>query len=274
MGDSLYPAVWFDNNAAEAFELYCKLFPNSKIRESNTLVVSANLYGTPLIGINGGPIFKPNNSISFMVICEDKSEISQYWRILESGGTILMPIQEYPWSPYYGWLNDKYGVGWQLYLGKRSDVNNQSIVPTLMFCGKQQGRCNAALQFYESLFPSFKQQGILQYEDGDVKGQVMHSQFTANGFTMMAMDSGVPQDFTFNEGISIVIPCTDQKEIDYYWDAITKDGDESQCGWCKDQFGVSWQTVPKNLDEILQNQPEAWKNLMKMKKIIINRLID
>ena len=273
MEHSLYPAIWFDSNAAEAFDFYCKIFPHSQIKKSSAVVISADLYETSLIGINGGPIFKPNNSISFMVICEDKSEISKYWEMLTNEGTVLMPLQEYPWSPHYGWLNDKYSVGWQLYLGKRSDVNNQSIVPTLMFCGEQQGRCNDALQFYESLFSSFKLQGTLRYNEGDVKGQIMHSQFTANGFTIMAMDSGVPQDFTFNEGISIVVPCIDQKEIDYYWDAITKDGEESQCGWCKDQFGVSWQIVPANLDEILQSQPESWKNLMKMKKIIINQLI-
>ncbi len=272
MKNSLYPAIWFDNSASEAFDLYCKLFARSIVKDSNPIVVSASVYDTPFIGINGGPMFRPNNSISFMIICDNKSEINRYWNTLSGEGDVLMPLKEYPWSSYYGWLSDKYGVGWQLYMGNKSDVNNQSIVPTLMFCGEQQGKCESAVEFYKNVFTSFTSQGLLRYEEGEMKGQIQHSQFIANGLTIMAMDSGVPQDFTFNEGISIVIPCANQMEIDYYWNAITKNGKESRCGWCKDPFGVSWQIVPANLDEILQNHPNAQKELMTMKKIIIDQL--
>ncbi|MGO1243090.1 MAG: VOC family protein [Sphingobacterium sp.] len=273
MENSLYPAIWFNNDAHDALEFYGNLFADSNHNLSTRMVASANLMGTHFIGINGGPIFKPNNSISFMVICEDEIEINKYWDALVKNGTELMPLQKYPWSAYYGWLNDKYGVGWQFYLGKRGDVNNQSIVPTLMFSGENQGKCEAALHFYESLFDSFKTQGILRYEDGKHEDQIQHTQFVINGFTLMAMDSGIPQDFTFDEGVSMVIECANQSEIDYYWEAITRNGSESQCGWCKDPFGISWQVVPANLNEIFENSPDAQKNIMTMKKINIDQLV-
>jgi len=88
----------------------------------------------------------------------------------------------------------------------------------------------------------------------------------------MAMDSGVNQNFTFNEGISLTILCKDQAEIDHYWNRITAQGQESMCGWCKDEFGVSWQIVPEHIAIYLQN-PSAGEALMKMKKIIIKDLI-
>ncbi|MNY11555.1 3-demethylubiquinone-9 3-methyltransferase [compost metagenome] len=86
------------------------------------------------------------------------------------------------------------------------------------------------------------------------------------------MDSGVTQDFTFSEGVSLTILCRDQAEIDYYWNRITQQGQESMCGWCKDEFGVSWQIVPTQIATYLQN-PGAGEALMKMKKIIIKDLI-
>jgi len=273
MTKAIYPAIWFSEAAKEAFNDYVDTFQNSSIIESNPVVVSAKLDGVPFIGINGGPYFTPNASISFMVICETAEEIDRLWTMLSDQGEVLMPLQAYPWSPHYGWLIDKNKVSWQLYLGTLADVNQQAIVPTLMFCGPQQGKCEAAIAFYKTVFSDFIEQGSVHYPDGDMQGQVMHAQFIIHGFTLMAMDSGVAQDFTFNEGISLVIPCQDQEEIDYYWAAMTKDGEESRCGWCKDPYGVSWQIVPHNIDEILRTHPAANKALMKMNKIDIAALL-
>ncbi len=261
-------SLWFDNNAEEALKYYSSLFPNSSMGQTTPVVASANLSGVDFIGINGGPIFKINPAISMMVICEHKEEIDTLWATLSQGGFPLMPLKDYPWSPCYGWLQDKYAVNWQLYLGKLSDVRNQRIVPTMMFCGAQQGKCKNALTFYQSVFKDYQSQDILRYTEGEMAGQVQHTQFAANNFLFMAMDSGVQQDFTFNEGVSFVISCEDQDEIDYYWTAFTKDGQESMCGWCKDPFGVSWQIVPKNISNLLST-PSASQALMGMKKIVI-----
>jgi len=123
-------------------------------------VVEVNIMGLNFIGINGGPIFKPTPAISFMPVFESKEEIDQVWNKLLDGGQILMPLQQYPFSEYYGWIADKYGYNWQLYYGQLENVNHQAIVPTLMFCAEQQGKCKAALKFYEELFPDFELQGV------------------------------------------------------------------------------------------------------------------
>lgn len=272
MSATIFPAIWFDKDADQAFESYTQYFTNSEITGKNPIVVSATLKSVPIIGINGGPYFQPNPSISFMVVCEQTTEIDELWTSLSEGSQTLMPLATYPWSPYYGWIIDQNNVSWQLYQGKLDDVNNQALVPTLMFCAAQQGKCKQAIAFYQSVFKDFKHQGEQLYPEGDVAGQIMHAQFIINGFTVMAMDSGVPQSFTFNEGISLVISCENQREIDYYWDALTTSGTESRCGWCKDPFGVSWQVVPKDIDKLLADSPHAREKLLTMTKINIAEL--
>ncbi|WDF70263.1 VOC family protein [Sphingobacterium oryzagri] len=272
MRTNIYPAIWFEKDAEQAFSRYTAQFAQSEIITTNPVVVSAKLKAVPFIGINGGPYFTPNPAISFMVICEEETEINQLWSALSDEGEVLMPLGSYAWSPHYGWLTDKNNVSWQLYQGKLDDVNQQAVVPTLMFCEAQQGRCQEAIAFYQTVFTDFKQQGEMLYPEGPAKGQLMHAQFVIQDFTLMAMDSGVPQTFTFNEGISLVIACADQAEIDYYWQALTKDGQESRCGWCKDPFGVSWQIVPHDIDQILANYPHAGSALMHMSKINVDDL--
>ncbi len=273
MANKIIPSLWFDSQAKEAFDFYTDVFPNSSIIKDNGVVVEVNIMGLNFIGINGGPIFKPTPAISFMPVFESKEEIDQVWNKLLDGGQILMPLQQYPFSEHYGWIADKYGYNWQLYYGKLENVNHQAIVPTLMYCGEQQGKCKEALKFYEDLFPDFELQGVMEYPEGPIKGQVQHTQFKANGVTLAAMDSGVPQPFTFNEATSMTILCKDQEEIDYYWNKITEAGEESMCGGCTDQFGVSWQVVPKDINKLLQNQ-NAGAALMKMKKIEISSLVN
>ena len=269
-----YPCIWFDGKAKEAFDFYVSVFPNSKITDENPIVVKALLDGTEFMGLNGGPVYKPTPAISFMWISDNKEVITQVWEKLTQDGNILMPLDSYPWSAHYGWVQDRYGATWQLYYGE-NDWKHNKIVPTLMFCGEQQGKCQQALDFYESTFPQYKNDGILRYTDGDMNGQIQHTQFTANGYLLMAMDSGVPQPFTFTEAISLVLECDDQEAIDYYWNAFTKDGKESMCGWCKDPFGVSWQVIPKNVGKLLFGAPDpqkAQQALMQMRKIEIEKL--
>lgn len=268
----IIPAIWFDNNAQEVFGFYTEVFPDSVIHFSNPFVTEASLSGVIFTGINGGPQFSPNAAISYMVTSESKDEIRLIWQKLSEGGKVLMPLDNYPWSEYYGWTEDKFGVSWQLYHGELSDVNHQRITPTLMFCGKQQGKCQHAIDFYAGLFDDFQSDGILKYPEGDAKGQIQHTQFKVKDFVLMAMDSGAPQSFSFTEGNSLVVLCENQQEIDQFWDAITQDGTESMCGWCKDPYGVSWQIIPKNMKELMSN-PDAITRLMKMKKIDIRRLL-
>jgi len=276
MKNNVIPSLWFKDNAMEAMEYYSSIFPNSGVSVKNSTVVCANLSGVEFMALNGGTDkFKPNPSISFMVVCEKKEEINHLWNELKSDGKVYMELDRYPWSEYYGWIGDKYRNTWQLYMGSLDDVNNQKIVPTLMFSHIHQGKCEEAIAFYESLFPDFKSYGIMRYLEGEFEGQIMHSQFKINDFVLAAMDSGVKQSFTFNKAISLTIQCKNQQEINYYWNKITENGRELQCGWCQDEYGVFWQVVPYNMENLVVNSPNAkraFEALMKMNKIEIKEL--
>jgi predicted 3-demethylubiquinone-9 3-methyltransferase (glyoxalase superfamily) len=269
MDNSIYPCLWFDAVAKNAMETYASVFPNSHIISENPMVTMASLNGQMFMGLNGGPIFQKNASISFMVNFDSEPEVIQYWDALLPQATVLMPLDTYPWSTKYGWLQDRFGVNWQFYLSKDGNYK-QKISPTLMFAQLQQGKAAEAIHFYSKVFTNSAIEGILKYPEGPMQGQVQHSNFVINNYVMMAMDSGVPQTFSFNEGVSLVIRCKDQAEIDYYWNAFTEKGAESQCGWCKDPYGVSWQIIPEQLETLMsdpERAPRVMTALLKMKKI-------
>ena len=188
-----------------------------------------------------------------------------------------MPLSKYDWSEYYGFLQDKFGIAWQLFKGKYKDVN-QKIVPCLLFTDNRFGKANEAVQFYTSVFTNSEMNGILFYDEKEMpqKEIVKHAQFVLEGNVYMAMDGAGEHNYAFNEAISFVINCDTQEQIDYYWNSLTKDGgEESNCGWCKDKFGVSWQVVPSILEKLM-NQPEKAPRVveafMKMKKFDIAAL--
>lgn len=276
MSISIHPCLWYNGNAKEAAELYLKAFDDSSIIDENPIVVNFELFGEMIMGLNGGPYHKINPSISFMVTYENSKEIDKAWEILTKDGFALMPLAKYEWSEWYGWVQDKYGVNWQLFLGSKSDLQ-QRVNPTLMFTGPQNGNAEKAIKYYTSVFDNSNIHGILRYSsnENEIEGTVKHSQFSLNGYTMMAMDSSLDHKFQFNEGFSLVVTCDTQEEIDYYWDNLSKGGSEDRCGWLKDQFGVSWQIVPKILGELMQDQeraPRVVETFMKMIKFDIEKL--
>jgi len=278
MNNSIYPCLWFNDEAEAAANFYCSVFKDSEIKSNNPLVVDFNLHGQRFMGLNGGPEFKKNPSISFFVLCETEEETNSTWEKLKDGGSVLMPIDKYPWSDRYGWIQDRFGVSWQLYFGQMKDVG-QKFSPTLMFVKEQSGKAEEAIHFYTSIFKNSSINGISKYsaEDSDVEGYVKHAQFKINDYVFMTMDSSGEHAFSFNEGISIVVACETQEEIDYYWDKLLEDGKESQCGWLKDKFGVSWQIVPAIMDELMSEPGKSQRVMqavMKMKKLDIQTLID
>lgn len=104
MNNQIYPCFWFDGKAKEAAEFYCGIFKNSKITADTPMVVNFELNGKKFMGLNGGPIFKFNEAVSFVVDCETQEEIDHYWNKLTEGGEESM----------CGWLKDKFGVSWQI----------------------------------------------------------------------------------------------------------------------------------------------------------------
>lgn len=270
----LYPCLWFDNNAKEAADFYCSVFENSSIISENPVVVVFQLNGMQFMGLNGGPRFKITPSISFMVFNHSVEKIDEQWKKLSAGGKVLMPLDKYPWSEKYGWCQDAYGVNWQL---MKDEDESKNIIPSLMFTKDNAGKAEQAINFYTSIFENSEIKLISRYEKGepDVEGYIKHAQFTLNNLWFAAMDSSGPHEFNFNEGVSIVATCDTQNEIDYLWDSLTKDGEESMCGWLKDKYGVSWQIVPSVLGRLM-NDPSKREKVMKaflqMKKFDIEKL--
>jgi predicted 3-demethylubiquinone-9 3-methyltransferase (glyoxalase superfamily) len=201
------------------------------------------------------------------------------WRELSKGGTVLMELAEYPFSEKYGWVQDKYGLSWQvMFMGDREI--KQRTIPTLMFVENQYGKAEEAINFYASVFDNARVGDILRYSKGeepDKEGTVKHASFMLEGQEFAAMDSARVHNFAFNEAISFMVHCETQKEIDYYWGKLSADPNAEQCGWLKDKYGLSWQIVPNLMDEMLKDNDKnkiarVTEAFLQMKKLDIAKL--
>jgi predicted 3-demethylubiquinone-9 3-methyltransferase (glyoxalase superfamily) len=278
MKNNLYPCLWFDGNAKAAAEFYCSVFSHSKLISENSIVVRFEIEGQLIMGLNGGPMFKINPSISLLVTCENEKEIDSIWDKLIDGGSALMPINEYPWSKKYGWVKDKFGMTWQLMLGDLQQ-GVQKIIPNFIFVGSKYGKAQESIQHYTSIFPNSKIHDlqIYQEEDSQTVGNLKFGYFNLQDQFFSAMDGFGDHEFEFNEGFSLVVECETQEEIDNYWNRLTEGGIESQCGWLKDKFGVSWQIVPTILGKLMsdpEKYPRVMQAFLKMKKMDIVKLIN
>jgi predicted 3-demethylubiquinone-9 3-methyltransferase (glyoxalase superfamily) len=290
----IIPHLWFDDKAEEAARFYTSLIEQSTIGEiarytkegyeihgqpeGKVMTVEFELAGYKIIGLNGGPHFTFTPAISFFVTCESEAEVDHLWRNFTDGGSVLMELNKYEWSEKYGWVQDGYGLSWQISLGKLEDVG-QKITPLLMYVSEN-GMAEEALKHYTSVFKNSNIVGILHYGPGQEQpeGSVMHAQFRLNDEVFMAMDSSPKfADFAFNEAISLLVSCESQEEIDYYWGKLSDGGEEGPCGWLKDRFGVSWQVHPSVLSEMIKDPDtkkveRVTKAFLGMKKFDIEAL--
>lgn len=290
----IIPHLWFDQNAGEAATFYTSVFPDSAITETATVrdtpsgesdIVSFHLSGYSFMAINGGPHFQFNPSLSFFVNFDPgrdenaRHHLDQLWEKLSDGGTPLMPLQEYPFSKYYGWVQDKFGLTWQLMLTD-SEEKQPFIVPSLMYVQDVCGKAEEATDFYLSVFNDSERGKLARYPKGmepDKEGTVMYTDFTLEQQRFAAMDSAQAHTFQFNEAISLLVQCNNQEEIDYYWNKLTADPKAEQCGWLKDKYGVSWQIWPKVMGDMMANGTikqidRLTKAFLQMKKFDIETL--
>jgi predicted 3-demethylubiquinone-9 3-methyltransferase (glyoxalase superfamily) len=149
----------------------------------------------------------------------------------------------------------------------------QKITPFLWF----DNQAEEAMNLYVSIFKNSKVLGVTRYGDAGPgpKGSVMTAEFQLEGQEFVALNGG--PHFKFTEAVSFVVNCQSQEEVDYFWEKLSEGGAESQCGWLKDKFGLSWQVVPTVLIEMLQDKdPEKSQRVMKamlqMEKIDIKKL--
>jgi predicted 3-demethylubiquinone-9 3-methyltransferase (glyoxalase superfamily) len=299
----IIPNLWFDKNVEEAVHFYVSLFPNAEIGrtsyfgkegfeyhgmpEGTVMTMDFKLDGFKFTALNGGPVFKPNPSISFFLNFDpsvDKNareKLNTIWYKLSQDGSVLMPLDKYPFSEWYSWVQDKFGVSWQLILTNPEGEERPFIVPSLLFVGDVCGRAEEATDFYISVFNNSRRGLIARYPKGmelDKEGTIMYTDFMIDGQWFAAMDSAADHKFAFNEGISFIINCESQDDVNYYWDKLTSDGgQESMCGWLKDKFGVSWQVIPTAMGKLLgdkdkEKSSRALNAMFQMKKLDLNTL--
>jgi predicted 3-demethylubiquinone-9 3-methyltransferase (glyoxalase superfamily) len=275
MVKQIYPCLWFNGNAKDAAAHYCSLFKNSKLTVDTLMVVKFEIFGKTIMGLNGGTNFNFTPAISFFVLLESVTETNDVWEKLIDGGKAMMPIDKYPWSERYGWLQDKFGMTWQIsVVNKKGD--KQSFSPSMLFTNQKFGKAEEAVNFYASVFENSSTEVMIHYPDEDTNaGKVMFSEFKLNQYNLIAMDGPGNHEQSFNEAVSFVVECDNQEEIDHYWNKLTKGGSESMCGWLKGQYGVSWQIVPSVLNKLMMDPakaPRVMQAFMKMKKFVITEL--
>lgn len=292
----IVPHLWFDKEARQAAEFYQEVFGNrSKIISAATLhntpsgdvnVVSFEIWGYRFMSISAGPLFKLNPSISFMLnfdpsqVKHAKESIEEIWKKLATGGKALMPLDKYPFSERYGWIQDRYGVSWQLIYTSPEGEERPLVIPSLLFTGDTCGKAEEASDFYLSVFKNSIRGVVARYPEGmgpDKEGTVMFTDFKLEDQWFAAMDSAQEHLFNFNEAVSLMVYCKDQEEIDYYWEKLSAVPESEQCGWLKDRYGISWQIVPTRMDEMMSNGTPGQvaaitESFLKMKKFDLAEL--
>ena len=279
----IIPHLWYDKEATQAAQFYVSIFPDSKITHTSTLhdtpsgsveMVSFELLNYEFQAISAGPYFTFNPSVSFMVECETIQEVDAYWDKLSPGGMALMELGAYPFSERFGWLQDQYGLSWQIiYSG--SPGAKRRITPMILFVGSVAGKAEEAIRFWISIFPDGKVGALTRYgkdEQPDQEGTLKYGAFSLFGQEFRAMDSAHVHAYSFNEPISFIVNCETQAELDDYWYKLSAVPEAEQCGWLKDKFGLSWQIVPVGMEAILQGDDQekidrVTQAFLQMKKI-------
>lgn len=287
----IVPFLWFSNEAEEAVNFYISCFKNSRMgsvsrydeasakaagqSKNSVLTASFQLNGQEFIALNGGPVFKFTPAISFSVNCETENEVNELWKKFSDGGTVLMELSQYPFSKKFGWIEDKYGLSWQL----NFTGCPQKIIPSLMFTGNVAGKAEEAMNFYISLFKNSEIKVLSRHAAGGhgKGGTVEFALFSLGNEDFIAMDSDFEHEFSFTPAVSFFLYCDTQNEIDFFWNHLTEGGKEVECGWLEDKYGLSWQIVPTVLFGLLNNpDPEKAKRsmqaMLKMKKLDIKTL--
>ena len=258
------PHLWFDTQARAAADFYADVFPDSTVTSAGTLsdtpsgdtdLVSFRVWGSDFMAISAGPHFTINPSISFFVNVEQDADLlDRLWARLVEGGTALMPVGEYPFSRRYGWVQDRFGVSWQLMVTDPAGAPRPRITPSLTFVGDVSGKAEEATDYYLTVFGDTERGQLVRFPEGaqpNVPGTVMYTDFRLGETWLAAMDGGQGHDWGFNEAVSLMITCSGQAEIDHYWDALSAVPEAEQCGWVKDRWGVSWQIVPSEMGQMM-----------------------
>ncbi|MFI3124330.1 VOC family protein [Streptococcus suis] len=256
---TIIPHLWYDTAAKEAVAFYVDLF-GGKLDWSYTItdtpsgdsdLIQFQLGDMTLAAISAGPYFKLNESMSLMVNVASKDEVTRLYQALSEGGRILMPLAEYPFSPYYVWLEDRFGLSWQLSYAPDLDKPYQFDI-CLLFSQEQVGLAQPMLDYYKDKLPQASVGQLSYYGEGEATveaAKLNYAELLVAGQKMIVMDHGYGGEASFNEAFSLMVYVDSQDELDFYYDLLSAVPEAEMCGWAKDQFGISWQIVPRILME-------------------------
>jgi len=282
MDQVITPAIWCDGTADEAAQFYTDVFRDASIAEQVPgLAATVSIYGFKLSLINGGNQYAPNPSISCILNFDPllfggeeqaRAYLDELYKRLSTGG-VLMELGEYPFSPRYAWVRDRFGMTWQLMLTDPDGDPRPFVIPSFMFGGTNHANAEEATDAWIALFDNSRRGVLYRYKEGGPldAGTVMFTDFTLRGTWMAATDSGTFHDFTFTPGVSMIVSCRDQEEIDRYWAGLSAVPEAERCGWCVDRWGVSWQVVPHNIAELMADAATRDK-ILHMGKIDLTEL--
>ena len=282
MDQVITPAIWCDGTADEAAQFYADVFRDASIAEQAPgLTAMVSIHGFRLSLINGGNQYAPNPSISCILNFDPllfggeeqaRDYLDELYERLSTGG-VLMELGEYPFSPRYAWVRDRFGMTWQLMLTDPDGDPRPFVIPSFMFGGTNHAHAEEATDAWIALLDNSRRGALYRYEEGGPldAGAVMFTDFTLRGTWMAATDSGTFHDFTFTPGVSMIVSCRDQEEIDRYWAGLSAVPEAERCGWCVDRWGVSWQVVPHNIAELMANAATRDK-ILQMGKIDLTKL--
>ena len=284
----IIPHLWFDTQARQAAEFYTSLFSDGQINwvytitdtpSGNAELIEFQLGNMTLAAISAGPYFKLNESISFMVTVSTKEEIDRLYHSLSEEGRILMPLGEYDFNSYYVWVEDRFGLSWQLALSL-DQKSPYHLDISLLFSQEQVGLAEPFLEKYQSGLKDASIGFVSYYPQGSVpsaKAHLNYGELLIADQKIIVMDHGYGGESSFNEAFSLMIYVDTQEEADELYHLLSRVPDAEQCGWVKDEFGVSWQIVPRSLMTAYEGtKPETLKILndaiLEMKRIDVNRI--
>ena len=262
MDQLITPAIWCDGTADEAARFYADVFREGSIVEQVPgLAATVSIHGFRLSLMSGDdqdapePVDQLHPELRPAPVRRrgaGPGYLDELYERLSAGG-VLMELGEYPFSPRYAWVRDRFGMTWRLMLTDPAGEPRPFILPSFMFGGTNHANAEEATEAWIALFDDSRRGALRRYEEGGPMeaGTVMFTDFTLRGTWMAAMDSGAFHDFTFTPGVSMIVSCRDQEEIDRYWSGLSAAPQAERCGWCVDRWGVSWQVVPHNIAELM-----------------------
>ncbi|WP_197719265.1 VOC family protein [Actinomyces slackii] len=286
----IIPHFWMQGTADEAIAFYTEAFAaigkHSEVTHRSTypteglldfqrpmagktLAATLTIDGFDLGLINAGAEFRPTPCLNIMVtmdpaVMEDApAAVDRLWAALVEGGEVRMELGAYPFSQRYGWVEDRFGINWQLILTDPEGEPRPFLMPSLLFGPDSRG-ARQAVDHYLSFFPEARLGRRELYPDNE--DLVLFSDFQLGGQWLTAMDSSFPLPFDFTPGSSLMVCASTQEDIDYYWEHLSTVPEAERCGWCQDAFGLSWQVTPAAA-ELANLGPEQYQALMGMTKI-------